>query len=92
MVLAVFLASIAVAANRFKVPPVMPTLMAGLGVDMVTAGWLMGVFSLAGIVLAIPAAFVVIRLGLKATGLVALSCALIGSMIGVIATTATMLL
>ena len=35
----VFVASVAVAANRFKVPPVLPVLMDELQVDMVTGGW-----------------------------------------------------
>ena len=45
------------AANRFKVPPVMQALMDDLNVDMVTGGWFMAVSSVAGVVLAIPAAF-----------------------------------
>jgi len=90
--LAVFLASIAVAANRFKPPPVMQVLMADLNVDMVTGGWFMSVSSLAGVILAIPTAFILTRLGLKATGLIALGCAVAGSALGALATSAEMLL
>ena len=45
VMLAVFVASIAAAANRFKVPPVMQALMAVMQVDMVTGGWFMSMFS-----------------------------------------------
>lgn len=69
----VFVASIAIAANRFKVPPALPALMAELRVDMVTGGWMMSVQDVAGIVLAIPGALLLARIGLKLTGLVALS-------------------
>ena len=60
----VFVASIAVAANRFKVPPVLPVLMDELQVDMVTGGWLMSLSSVAGVILAIPTAFLLTRIGL----------------------------
>jgi MFS family permease len=82
----VFLASIAIAANRFKVPPVLPTLMGELQVDMVTGGWLMSVTEVAGIILAIPTALLLTRFGLKVTGLFALGCAMAGSVIGALAT------
>jgi predicted MFS family arabinose efflux permease len=79
---AAFLASIAVAANRFKVPPVLPTIMSDLQVNMVTGGWLMSVYSVAGIILAIPAAYLMARWGAKRIGLVALGCSTAGSVLG----------
>ena len=88
----VFIASIAVAANRFKVPPVLPVLMDELQVGMVTGGWLMSLSSVAGIVLAIPVAFLLTRIGLKFTGLVALGCALAGAVVGALATGTTAML
>ena len=89
---ATFLASIAASINAFKVPPVLPVLMAELDVDMVTGGWFMSVSSLAGIVLAIPAAMVLARLGPRTTGLVALGCTCAGSVMGALARDATLLL
>jgi predicted MFS family arabinose efflux permease len=88
----IFIASIVVAANRFKVPPVLPILMDELQVDMVAGGWLMSVSSLAGVILAIPAAFLLTRIGLKLTGLVALGCAMTGAVIGALATGAGVML
>ena len=92
VLVAVFVASIAVAANRFKVPPVLPVLMEELQVDMVTGGWLMSVSSVAGIILSIPAAISLARMGLRLTGLVAMGCAMAGAGIGALATGATALL
>lgn len=92
VMIVVFLSSVAIAANRFKVPPVLPTLMAELQVDMVTGGWLMSVSSVAGILLSIPAALVLNRMGLKVTGIVALGCAVLGPVIGALSTSATPLL
>lgn len=89
---AVYLASIVVVINQFKVPPVMQMLMQDLQVDMSVAGWLMSIFALAGIILAIPAAFILGKYGLKTTGLIGLGCTVIGSVIGAIATGATVLL
>jgi MFS family permease len=85
VMLAVFFASIASAVNQFKVPPAMQYLMADLGLDMVTAGWTMSIFSLAGIVLAIPAAFLLRRWGLKLTGSLAMGCTVAGAVLGALA-------
>ena len=92
VMVAVFVASIAVAANRFKVPPVLPILMDDLQVDMVTGGWLMSLSSVAGIVLAIPAAFLLTRIGLKLTGLIAMGFAVVGAVVGAMANNATAML
>lgn len=93
MLAAVFLAGVAIAVNRFKVPPVLPVLMPALGADMATGGWLMSVISLAALVLAIPTAYLLSRFGLRRTGLVALSFTLAGSVIGALSNgVATLLL
>jgi MFS family permease len=79
--LAVCLAGIAAASNRFKVPPVLDILMA----DMATGGWFMSVFSIAGLALAIPAAVLLTRLGLRSTGLIGVGCTVVGAVIGAMA-------
>ncbi len=89
---AAFLASITVAINQFKVPPVMQVLMADLGVDMATGGWLSSAVGVAAMVLAIPGAFILLRLGLRATGVIALGCTIVGSLAGALAPNATALL
>ena len=90
--LAAFVAGIVVAINQFKVPPVMQALMTDLGVDMVTGGWFMSVISIATLVLAIPSAFLIMRLGLKIAGIIALSSTLAGSLVGGLASEPVVLL
>jgi MFS family permease len=89
---AVFMGGVAVAANRFKVPPALPALMDELQVDMVAGGWLMSISSVASMVLAIPVAFLLARIGLKITGLIAMSCAVAGSVVGGLADSASVML
>ena len=92
VMLAVYFASIAAAVNQFKVPPVMQRLMAELGLDMVAGGWAMSVFSVAGLVLAIPTALILRRWGLKLTGTVAMGCTLTGAVVGALSPSATALM
>jgi MFS family permease len=92
VMMATLLAGIVAAINSFKVPPVLPALMSDLHVDLVTGGWLMSVSSVAGLILAIPAALFLARLGPKVTGLVAMSCTVTGAVTGALSTTATTLL
>jgi len=89
---AVYLASIVVVINQFKVPPVMQVLMEQLNVDMAAAGWLMSIFALAGIILAIPAAFILGKFGPKTSGLLGLGCTILGSTIGALASVPAVLL
>jgi MFS family permease len=70
----------------------MQVLLQDLHMDMTTGGWLMSAFAVAGIVLGIPAAFILIRLGPKLAGLIALGCTILGSIIGALATGSTVLL
>ena len=90
--LAVYLASVATAVNQFKVPPAMQQLMADLGLDMVAAGRSMSIFSVAGIALAIPAAFLLRRWGLKFTGVAAMGCTVAGAVLGALAPSAAVML
>ena len=90
--IAAFLAGVAAAVNQFKVPPLMQVLLAELKVDMVTGGWLMSIVSVSALLLAIPAAFLLMRLGLKVTGLLSAGCTLAGAVVGAMAPDATVLL
>ena len=87
-----FWASIAVAIGRFKVPPVVHELMRELDIGMVTGGWLMSTVSMGRIILAIPSAFLLMRLGPKTVGIVALGCSVAGSVIGALSMGVTPLL
>jgi MFS family permease len=92
VMLAAYLASIAIAINQSKVPPAMQVLLRSLNMDMTTGGWLMSAFALAGIVLGIPAAFILVKLGPKISGLIALGCTLLGSIVGALANGPALLL
>jgi len=92
VMLAAYLAGIAIALNQSKVPPVMQVLMRDLNIDMATGGWLMSAFAVAGIVLGIPAAFILVKLGPKIAGLIALGCTMLGSIVGAMAVGPALLL
>lgn len=82
VLLTVYLASISITANQFKVPPVLNTILADLHLTLTQGGWLMSIFSVASIVLAIPAVLINKRYGPKISGAIALSCVLVGSLAG----------
>ncbi len=92
VMLAAYLAGVAIALNQSKVPPAMQVLLQSLHMDTTTGGWLMSAFAVAGIILGIPAAFVLAKLGPKVSGLIAIGCTLLGSIVGALATGAAMLL
>lgn len=87
-----FFASVAVVYNQFKVSSAMGVLMEQLNVDMVTGGWLMSIFAVAGVILALPAAAILLRLGPKISGLLAMGSVVLGSTIGAMAGSPTALL
>jgi MFS family permease len=79
---AVFLASVVAVMAQFAAPPLMPLLMAQFGVDIAQAGALMSVFSVTGLLLALPAGLVLQRYGPTATGAVAMLSVIAGSALG----------
>jgi len=87
-----FIASVAAPLNQFKVAPVMPVLMEAFGLSMASAGWLMSVFAVTGFLLALPAGLILQRIGLKITGLIAMGCLLVGSVIGALSFAAGLML
>jgi MFS family permease len=92
ILLVVFLASVAAPLNQAKVPPLMPVLRETFALDLGQAGLLMSVFSLTGLILALPAGLIMQRLGPKATGLIALGCLVVGAAMGALSPTAGLLL
>jgi MFS family permease len=79
---AVFLASVAAVMAQFAAPPLMPLLIEQFGVDIGQAGALMSVFSITGLLLALPAGLVLQRYGPIATGAVAMLSVIAGSALG----------
>jgi len=90
--MALFVAAVAAPLNQYKVPPVMPVLMDVFGFDLTTANLLMSVFSVTGLVLAIPAGLIVQRIGPKRSGLIAIASVVVGSALGALSGGAAMLL
>lgn len=88
----VFLVSVAAPLNQFKVPPVMPSLMASFHLDLSMAGLLMSIFAVTGFILALPAGLILQRIGPKTAGLIATGCAVIGSVTGALSSSTRMLL
>ncbi len=86
-----YLATLSATLTLSKVPPVMTIIQKTFAVDMVKAGNLMAVFSIMGFVLAIPAGFILKRFGIKTTGLISVGAVAIGSVIGALAETFTIL-
>ncbi|MAT95836.1 MAG: hypothetical protein CL608_01615 [Anaerolineaceae bacterium] len=89
---AVFIASVAAPLNQNKVPPLMPVLMDAFEITLSQAGLLMSVFSITGLVLALPAGFILQRFGPKATGLIAVGSLIGGSALGGVASSMALLL
>lgn len=75
-------AGISLALVQNKVAPCMELLQATFSIDSATTGWLSSLFSLVGVVIAIPAAVILNKLGPKKGGIIALACAIVGSLLG----------
>jgi predicted MFS family arabinose efflux permease len=85
VVIVTLLAGLAAPLNQFKVPPVMPVLMDQFHLDLTTAGLLMSIFAITGLVLALPAGLLLHRWGPRVIGLWALGTMLAGAVLGSLA-------
>lgn len=92
VLLVVFLLSMAAPLNQFKVPPVLPLLIETFELSLGGGGLLMSVFAITGFFLALPAGYILQRLGLKTSGLISAACLLFGSLLGVFSITSPTLL
>jgi MFS family permease len=88
---ATYIATIAAPLNQMKVPPVLPVLKTFFGLGNFSAGILMSIFSIMGFVLAIPAGFIVGRIGIKKTGLISIGAVMLGAVLGALSNTAALL-
>jgi nitrate/nitrite transporter NarK len=92
ILLVAFLASVAAPLNQFKVPPLMPVLMEAFQLSLGQAGMLMSIFALTGLILALPAGIIMQKLGPKVAGLIAVGSLAVGSLLGVVSSTAGLML
>ena len=63
--LGIWLITCSAPLNMFKPATIAPELMEALAIPATSYGWIMSVFSICGLILAIPAAGLVRKLGLK---------------------------
>ena len=88
---AIYMATLALTLNLFKVPPVMSTLIKEFNLSYSQAGLIMSSFSIMGIILAIPAGYILKSFGIKTTGLFSVGAVTVGSVLGAVASTTTLL-
>ena len=65
MFLILFLSAISISLSQLKVVPILGDLSVSMGISIADTSWLMSVFTIAGIVLAIPGGALVSKLGPK---------------------------
>jgi len=82
MFIILYLSCLAIGLTQMKVPPIMVMLSGVFNVSMTSVAWLSNVFYIAGIVLAVPGAIIMNKLGTKKMGLLILFFLAIGNFIG----------
>lgn len=82
VVAVVFLAGFCMPANMGKTMWIAPLVMQAYGFGPDVLGWVNGVFYILGAVIAFPAASFIRRLGIKKSVAIALSCGIVGNLIG----------
>lgn len=93
LVLAVaFVVSVAAVMAQFAAPPLMPVLMDQFGIGITEASSLMSIFSITGLLLALPAGLVLQRFGPLVTGAVAMLSVIAGSVLAATTTEYAVLL
>lgn len=85
-------AGISVAMIQYKVPTIMTSLMAEFSMSAEAASWLMSIFTLISIFVAIPAGTLAQKFGAKRMMLVASCIAILGSLLGLMAGTSSLLI
>lgn len=85
-------AGIAVALIQYKIPTIMTSIMGLFSMDASTASWLMSIFTLMSIFVAIPSGNLAQRFGAKTMMIVALGIAVIGSVVGLFANMSAVLI
>jgi MFS family permease len=73
------------AYQQFKLPPALPILLQTYGYDRALAGGFMSIYAAAGLILSIPLARLLERLGILAPVIAALGCMVAGCAIGLLA-------
>jgi MFS family permease len=75
----------AIAVVQYKIPTIMLPIMDSFGIDANTASWLMSVFLLVGVFVALPIGGLTARFGFRRMILAAFGLALLGAALGIVA-------
>lgn len=86
------ISGISVAMIQYKVPTIMTNLMGIFRMDAATASWLMSIFTLVSIFVALPAGALAQRFGARRMLVIACGIAVLGSLIGLFSETSPMLI
>ena len=92
IVVIAFLGGLALASAQNKVPPCIDVVMAYFNIGETDAGWLTSVFTIMGMITAIPASWLLRKFGAKKIGVISLLCAAVGSALGAFSTELWMLM
>lgn len=84
-----FLAGFTAPANMAKVTALAPVIMEQFAIGPDTLGWVIALFYVLGFVMAFPTAALINKLGIRNVVLVAIGCAIVGSVIGAATTDVT---
>lgn len=82
MFVIMYLAATSVSFSQIKIAPVLDLICASCGVTYAETSWLMSVFTIAGIVLAIPAGGLIAKYGPKKIFSLVLVVSLLGNIMG----------
>lgn len=82
VVAVVWLSGTCMPLNMLKVSILSPVIMVAFNIGTDTISWVMAMFYIVGVVLAIPGALVVKRLGCKSTLIISLVCGILGGVLG----------
>ncbi len=82
---ALYYYSIVASYNLLKVPPLFGMLMPEFGLDASNVGIIVSASSIAGLILVFPSAFIARRLGTRRCGLIAITCSIVGCVMGALA-------
>lgn len=90
--LAAIFGGMALALLQNKLTPVMNVIMDAFNIDMAMAGLLSTIFTVMGVVMALPAAGMLKKFGPRTSGLIAFTCAIAGSVVGIMTENVTVML
>jgi len=92
MFFVVFFCSFTVIIAQLKIPPIMGMVIENLNVSLTSVGLIMSVFTITGIVLAIPGAAIMNKVGAKNLLVFLMFCVIVGNILGAFAENFAMLI